>query len=201
MSHPGCITVVPARGFDTAKRRLAVLLPDQARRALAEALLVHTLGAVRAWGNGPVFVVTDSPDVAHTAAALGASSLVDPPGARLTFAVRAALDTLGGHLPRLVLMADLPWVTAEDLDALLGEGAALAPDHHRRGTNALYLPPGLKPRTFFGLPDSGRRHREALRDVPLRVVQRPGLARDLDTPADWMAWGAERSPALVRAAG
>src|SRR5207249_2798221 len=86
----------------------------------------------------------------------------------------------------------LPEVGAADVAALLaagaaldGPGVALAPDHSGRGTNALLLrpPTAIVPR--FG-PDSFAAHRWAALagGLPARVVMRPGLAADVDTPRD-----------------
>ncbi len=70
-----------------------------------------------------------------------------------------------------------------------GERAArvhIAPDRHGLGTNALYLEPPeiIAPR--FG-PGSFARHRDAAlaAGALLRVVDRPGLRFDIDTPEDW----------------
>jgi 2-phospho-L-lactate guanylyltransferase len=89
----------------------------------------------------------------------------------------------------LVLPADLPGVAAADIDAMVaagrGGGCALAGDAAGRGTNALYLrlQPGFH--YCFG-DDSLRAHRQAAARLGLeaRLLQLPGLALDVDTPAD-----------------
>ncbi|HKV70030.1 MAG TPA: hypothetical protein VJN62_02225, partial [Gemmatimonadales bacterium] len=70
----------------------------------------------------------------------------------------------------------------------------LAPSRDESGTNALLLPPGVVIHPAYGL-GSRRAHRSIARRLGLRVVEvhRPGLAFDLDTPADLAAlrgwWG------------
>jgi 2-phospho-L-lactate guanylyltransferase len=100
-----------------------------------------------------------------------------------------ALAVERGAAAGLVLMCDLPLLTAGDLDALLLSEAALtlAPDRGREGTNALLArPPDLIP-TCFGDARSFALHqaRAAALGSPARVVETPGLARDVDTADDY----------------
>jgi 2-phospho-L-lactate guanylyltransferase len=96
-------------------------------------------------------------------------------------AARGAL----GPVPLLVIHADLPLVSPEDVAALLGHaearGCALAPDRHGEGTNAVALAPGRALRFAFG-PGSFALHDAQAGDAAR--VDRPGLALDCDTPDD-----------------
>jgi 2-phospho-L-lactate guanylyltransferase len=90
----------------------------------------------------------------------------------------------------LVLPADLPLVTSEDIEALIDlvdppPAVILAPDRRRDGTNALLAFPPALIEYAFG-PSSYDRHRaEALAaGVRLAICDRPGLALDLDLPED-----------------
>ena len=112
----------------------------------------------------------------------GADWIRDPGGGQGA-AVEAALREIGPG-PVLVVNADLPFLTADDLRALNRaipeSGVALAPA--RDGTtNAL----GLSDTTLFAPlygPGSAARFRaHAERAVD---VVRPGLRDDVDTPAD-----------------
>jgi len=89
----------------------------------------------------------------------------------------------------LILPADLPNITAAEIDALVRAGRsggfAIAPDTAGTGTNALCL---VSPHAFrfqFGV-DSQRLHlREAKRaGLSPQVVRLPGLELDVDSPAD-----------------
>src|SRR4029450_3727283 len=84
-----------------------------------------------------------------------------------------------------VVSADLPFLRAEEVEELLAAtperglaiGRALG-----GGKNAVSMgPPGLVP-TRFGEPGSAAVH--AALGVPAVVVDLPGLAFDVDTPAD-----------------
>jgi len=89
----------------------------------------------------------------------------------------------------VLLPADLPRLTACDVDALVAAGrrarVAIAPDRCGTGTNGLYLPVTLDFTCRFGVASRARHEVEARRhDIRPAIVTRPGLAADLDTPAD-----------------
>jgi 2-phospho-L-lactate/phosphoenolpyruvate guanylyltransferase len=92
----------------------------------------------------------------------------------------------------LIVSADLPLLQPADAAAMLAAGEArrvvLAPSRDAAGTNALLLPPATLFRPAFGR-GSRAAHRARARACGLRVVEvcRPGLAFDLDTPADLTA--------------
>lgn len=100
-------------------------------------------------------------------------------------AARARLGTG----PVLVIHADLPCLTVGDIRCLLtaaqASGAALAPDRHGQGTNAVALADGDDFRFQFG-PDSFARHRAQRPHAA--IVERDGLGFDLDTPTDLDRW-------------
>jgi 2-phospho-L-lactate guanylyltransferase len=86
----------------------------------------------------------------------------------------------------LALFADLPLLGGPDIDALLDAaeraGCAIAPDRHVTGTNALALA-DRRPFNFHFGDDSFRQHR-AEAGAGWRLVPRPGLSIDIDTPED-----------------
>jgi 2-phospho-L-lactate guanylyltransferase (CobY/MobA/RfbA family) len=94
-----------------------------------------------------------------------------------------------------VLHGDLPALTSADVTALLaaatGDGAlvAIAPDAADTGTNGLALAPPDVMGFHFGA-GSLEAHRRAAKRAGAwtTLVRRPGLAFDIDTPADLAAW-------------
>ena len=89
----------------------------------------------------------------------------------------------------LVLPADLPQVTAADIDAMVragrGGGFAIAPDAAGVGTNALCLVSEHPFRFQFGLGSRRLHLREAERaGLGAQVVRLPGLEFDVDSPSD-----------------
>ena len=186
--------IVPHRGLAAAKTRLADVLDDGEREALARRLLERVLGVARA-ACGDVVVITPSE-------ALG--PLVVAAGARLTvqrgMGLNAGLDqaraeALADRIDTLlVLHGDLPNLSTDDIAALLAatpspRGVAIAPDRVGAGTNGLALRPPDAIAFRFGVGSSAAHRDEAeATAVPLVEVHRPGLAFDLDTPADLARW-------------
>lgn len=171
--------VIPFRGTDP-KRRLDAL-PQRDRLRLAEAMLADVLAASLA--VGPVVVV--APEEGAPALPDGATLVADPRRGQGA-AVRAGLDAARAAAappPYVVVNADLPCVTARDLLALAGAvpdgGIALAPAADGT-TNALALGDDGLFEPCYG-PGSAERF-AAL--GPSRRVDAPGLADDVDTPAD-----------------
>jgi 2-phospho-L-lactate guanylyltransferase len=89
----------------------------------------------------------------------------------------------------LVLPADLPCVTAVEIEALVAAGrrtgCALATDNRGRGTNALWLPTHLPFRFQFGAASRLLHLGEARRlGVEPALIKSHGLAFDVDGPQD-----------------
>ncbi len=172
--------VVPLKLGDERKSRLAARLPLAARVSLSEAMAARVL---RCLGE---------------LAGLEACLLLAPmmvPGLTASWVrdegrgLNAELDAVRARhkLGRLlVIHADLPLLQVEDVHALMEAaeraGAAIAPDRHRQGTNALALTPDAAAVRFAFGPQSFARHVQALGSA--EVVMREGLAFDLDTPDD-----------------
>lgn len=104
----------------------------------------------------------------------------------------------------LVLPADLPRITSADVDTLVGAGRtggfAIAPDASGVGTNALCLVSMHSFRFQFG-PESRSLHLQEAQRMGLesQVVHLPGLAFDLDSPADLDLLGEQLWPTRLRA--
>jgi len=187
--------VVPAKSFARAKSRLTGVLDATARSALARDMLEAVLRAVDASGCvDAILVATDGDDVAELAASHGARVLTDVPAR--SGMLGAVVDRALAHTRELgadealVVMADLPLITAEDVAALArglhDADVVLAADAAARGTNALALHLHELTETELGHADSFQRHLASARRLGLRsrVVERVGLATDVDTPAD-----------------
>ncbi len=107
--------------------------------------------------------------------------------AALTQAHRVVLDF--GCREVVILPADLPAISAVDIDAVVRAGRsggfAIAPDAADAGTNALCLATAQPFHFQFG-DDSKRLHLEAAMRVGLRpqVISLPGLQFDIDSPTD-----------------
>ena len=186
--------IVPHRGLAAAKTRLAPVLDDAEREALARRLLEQVLKVAHA-SCGDVVVITPSQAL---------EPLVGSAGARLVvqrgMGLNAGLDQARGEAisdqvdTLLVLHGDLPNLSTDDIAALLDavpkpNGVAVAPDRAGQGTNGLALrPPDAIPFRFGGGSFAAHRSEAEAAGVQLVEVHRPGLAFDLDTPADLARW-------------
>jgi 2-phospho-L-lactate guanylyltransferase len=181
-----CWAIIPVKGNDLGKQRLAGVLGDAARSSLVRDMLDHVVAAVRgAKGIDRIALVGSSRhgQGEHIA-------LLPDPGTGLNPAVLSAIAAAEaqGATRVVVIFADLPQLTAPDVELLAAApGIAVAPDRHDAGTNALSLPlPGASGFTFCFGPDSFARHQaEAQRTgLAVEVIRSPGLQRDIDEPAD-----------------
>lgn len=192
--------VLPVRSISGGKSRLSPCLDAMARSALNAELLRRTLAlAARYPGLDRTLIVSHCADVLSMARKAGAQVLIEQ-GCGLIAAVRQAAAALrAADANVLVLSCDLPWATEEELRALPHpHDVVLATDRIGLGTNALCLPPGASFDFHYGAASRYRHTEEALRrGLRCRVVQLPGLAFDLDTPADYRAWRRSATPAAI----
>jgi 2-phospho-L-lactate guanylyltransferase len=182
-----CWALIPIKLPALGKGRLAGVLGPGERQRLVRAMLDRVLDAL-----------LDSTRVDRVAIVTPATSLTSRPveilpdcGLGLNGSVQQATLTLAerGATELVVMHGDLPLARPEDIDELVlrgrQSGLALAPDQARVGTNAIYLKAGSGFRFQFGKQSFPIHVAEALRcGLAPTIVERPGLAFDVDLPAD-----------------
>jgi 2-phospho-L-lactate guanylyltransferase len=168
--------LVPLKTRDP-KSRLAAALPAAERAELMRTLLERVVGAVREAGVERVTVVSAEPLDGHDVWPDRGLAWNDALAAASAEVVSASLVA--------IVSADLPFLRGDEVEELLaatparGIAVARALDG---GTNAVAMrPPGLV-HTRFGEPGSAAVH--ASLGVPAVVLDLPGLAFDVDRPAD-----------------
>jgi 2-phospho-L-lactate/phosphoenolpyruvate guanylyltransferase len=183
--------LTPVKPLADAKSRLAPLLATEERSALMRQLLGRTLAfAAQTALFSRILVVSRDPAVWELAHAAGASTLPEQ-GSDLNSALAqgCAYALREGAQSILILPADLPLLTADDLASLcalgeVGDGLVLAPSQDG-GTNGLHLrlPPALP--FCFGA-GSYTRHLAAAAACGLTPITYDSstLRFDLDWPAD-----------------
>jgi 2-phospho-L-lactate/phosphoenolpyruvate guanylyltransferase len=169
--------LVPLKALDQAKSRLAGALSVEERAELMLTMLERVVSAVREAGCERITVVTTE--------RVDGYEVWNDSGLAWNDALATAAEELVTAPLVAFVSADLPLLRAEEVEALLdatperGIAIARALDG---GTNAVSLrPPGLV-RTHFGEPGSAAVH--AALGVDHVVLDLPGLAFDVDTPAD-----------------
>jgi 2-phospho-L-lactate guanylyltransferase len=183
--HDGAVpteVLVPIKAFARAKLRLAPRLGPVDRARLARAMAARVLAAAAPL---PAIVVCDDRDVARFAAAHGAR-VEYTPNLGLNGAVAEAVRRARGRgVGRVVVShADLP--LAVELPAVADfEGVTLVPDRHRQGTNVASVPTSAPFEWSYGAGSFERHRAEAVRlGLPLRILDAPALAWDVDLPDD-----------------
>lgn len=187
--------ILPVKRFAEAKQRLAPGMGATHRAELAAAMLEDVLEAIAATRSiERTVLVSSEPRAVELARKAGAELVADPDegghsGAALAGIARAR--ELGAE--RVVLLPiDCPLLATRELERLLTgmpeRYAAIVPDRHGTGTNALALAPPDAIEPSFG-EGSCARHVAAAREagVPYAVEELSSLALDLDTPADVVA--------------
>lgn len=185
--------LVPCKAFSRGKSRLAPSLSPLHREELCRELLNRAIALARAAAGSDAQITVMSADraVRKHARTFGCNALADAaPG--LNGALAGANIIVPPQARLMVLPIDLPHATPGDLAAALalGEHPVIAPDVAGTGTNLLILPPALRGgfRFAFG-PGSFARHFAAARAAghTPAIIERPGLAHDLDLPTDLAA--------------
>lgn len=191
------LAVLPAKSFSAAKARLAARLGPAARAELAEAMLGDVLEALdRAQALDAVAVVTAEPRAAAAAVEFAAEVIPDTEetGQSPAAALGIAYAVRDGYERVLLVPGDTPLLESGEVDDLLARcaaaevGAAIVPDRHGTGTNALLLSPADAIAPSFG-PASLARHLAAARETAVAHAIEPvaGLEHDVDTPEDLAA--------------
>jgi 2-phospho-L-lactate guanylyltransferase len=186
------VILVPVKNLSSAKQRLAPVLDQPARTQLAQAMLHDVVATLAAWPRQPACaLVTSDPFAIELARQYDFEIIPDPANPGETGAIEMAtrLCVSRGVDSTLVIPADIPLIQASELEQILAhapdQGSVLAPAADGRGTNAaLRRPANLFPLRFGN--DSFKPHLAAAQATgkPCVVLQLPGIAVDVDNPAD-----------------
>jgi 2-phospho-L-lactate guanylyltransferase len=200
--------VVPVKERISAKERLASLLPPQTRQALALAMLEDVLEALTAApGIAGILVVTVDPEVGRLAERYRARLIQTGARDGHTRAVAAAARLLAaeGRAGMLTLPSDIPLVTAVEIAAVVAAHSpapsfTIAPSHDQRGSNAIACsPPDAVPLSFGENSFYPHLRAAEIRGIRPMVLHLPGIALDIDTPADVVSFMKIAAPSRTRA--
>ncbi len=186
------IVLIAAKHLAFAKTRLAPVLPDEERCALAEAMFRDVLAASIASRADRVAVVTSDQRLLRLAREAGAISIDEEFPRGLNAAVGLATDALSasGATELCTVLSDIPMVAAADIDEVFealasGGGVVLVPSRDFSGTNIIARSPAGVIPTLFGRM-SLVRHLNQCRQasVACEIIRQPGPALDLDLLSD-----------------
>jgi len=185
--------IVPVKPLRRGKSRLAGALSEDERTDLNRKLLQHTLQTLCDLKElEEVLVVSRDPQALTVARNYGARTVRENGQPELNTALKRATVIAQVYATRgvLILPADLPLITREDVQTLIDHAAdppvvVIAPDRHNTGTNALLISPSGLIEYDFGI-NSFQRHcqRVEATGARLEIVNLPNLSLDLDIPED-----------------
>jgi 2-phospho-L-lactate guanylyltransferase len=193
----GIWAIVPIKEFSGAKQRLAPRLSPQQRQSLAAIMVedvLHALAAVSQLAG--IVVVTVDPLATSLAERYGARVVTDGARDGHTGAVTAAARLLAqeGRTGMITLPGDIPRMLASEVAATLATHRSapaftIVPAHDELGSNAIVCsPPDAVPLRFG--EDSYFPHLDAARRCGIEpsIIRQPGIAMDIDHPADLLAF-------------
>ena len=198
--------ILPVKSLLLAKQRIARKLGDEARRALASALLDDALALCATGDWVRWWVVTADPGVEHRARSFG-FGVIEDPGGGLNPALRSAVAYASerGATSITIVPADVPLGRRDDLLDIFDVGATsemvVVPALRDGGTNALYMSRAGLIEPAFG-PRSLQAHLAHASAAKLRcsILRLPRLELDIDR-ADDIADLLERPGAAETASG
>ncbi|MCO6453092.1 MAG: 2-phospho-L-lactate guanylyltransferase [Caldilineales bacterium] len=193
MNRVRVAVATPMKPLAQAKQRLRPAIDDPVRQQLAKDMFRHVLSIIAASGVADVAgVVASDPEVLALAAEMDFE-----PISEIGFGYNDAVSQ-AGHWAQMhaadilvILPGDLPQLSVADVRKLAlacmleSHCAVIAPDQHETGTNALALRPPRLLLPHFG-PQSFAGHCALARMAGVEpvILRTPGLAFDVDLPAD-----------------
>ena len=202
--------LIPVKNLDSAKQRLARLFDQSTRTELAKAMLQDVLEVVSSWAARPsVSLVTNDPFALELARHFDFEVINDIENQGETQAIEMATRHCEEHGigNTLVIPGDIPLIEVGELEKIMRDapdvGSVLVPAANGRGSNAVFRRPAALFPLRFG-NDSFQPHLAAARATgkPCVVLSLPGIALDVDNPADLRqlaaAPGETRSQRLIR---
>ena len=185
--------LIPVKNLDHAKQRLASVLDQPARTELAQAMLYDVLETVaKAVESHDVSVVSSDPFALAAAKEFQFQIIPDAANRSESDAIEMATQFCVAHgiQSTLVIPADIPLIQPPELQEIFraapAEGSVLVPAADGRGTNAIFRSPASLFPLRFG-NDSFKPHLTAAQasHKPCIVLSLPGIALDVDNPADF----------------
>jgi 2-phospho-L-lactate/phosphoenolpyruvate guanylyltransferase len=186
--------LLPVKTFKDAKQRLGVALDCDTRCGLARAMLHDVLQVLwRARAPKRVVVFTACDEVIQMARAFGFDVVLEKTVDGHSAAVNHMVDQLSTSCARILSIAgDLPRLLPSEVDFALeaaSEPITFIPSRDWTGTNGVVFVPPARIQMEYGA-GSFRRHlsKAAAAGISSDVMDLPGFAFDIDTPADLQAF-------------
>lgn len=211
--------IVPVKPLRDSKSRLSHILSSEERAELTKKILGQTLEVLADVKSiFRTMVVSRDPSVLKIARQHGALTFSESDKQDLNMALTRATHIAVAQQANsiLVLPSDLPFLTPEDVEMMIGSleydsrngngngyhiqkrAITICSDHVGEGTNALLLSPPIGFVYRYG-DDSFQQHLDEAERLGMkrRIVNTPGITFDLDTEHDWETYHAMMNPEPV----
>jgi 2-phospho-L-lactate guanylyltransferase len=185
--------IVPVKPLQRGKSRLAKVLTPDERTTLNKGLLENTVNTLLSIPEiAHVLVVSRDTAALALARSLGARTVQENGAPQLNVALSRATEIAKTFATQsvLVLPADLPLITPEDVQVMLSKAfdppvVVVVPDRNKNGTNALLLSPPDLIEYHYG-DNSFKKHCDLAREAGARleICELSSLTLDLDEPED-----------------
>lgn len=202
---PDVWAVLPVKRLDFAKQRLAPVLSNAERIMLARTMLHDVLLTLAATPElRSIVVVSSDPMAEELAKQFDARVASDLSESGVNAAIRQGMKLLEPSAAVMIVPADLPFATVDDLQAVIANlrqyPVVLAPASSDGGTNALAMRSAGLIAPSFG-EDSYARHQAQARQNNLTcgVVRSDGLGHDIDRPEDLFVPAPQKKSSLTSA--
>lgn len=182
--------IIPVKA-DNPKGRLGTLLTAREKKQLQVSMLEDTLAAIsRAKKLGHTFVVSSDLDILKLAERYGAGSIHEEKDAGVNEAVERAMTELDNYGGWMIIPADLPLITANDIKTVLtlvrmGSSVVISPSEDYSGTNLLLMT-RQSPIPLHYDDDSFNKHlgEASERGIRFSVYYSENVAFDIDRAGD-----------------
>jgi len=198
--------IVPVNVPNGSKSRLSRRLNSSQRASLTVTMLINVLSALKQSGPiSSISVVSADRKIQPVVERSGAIFLWEGRRKGLNRALAFAMKETPSHSSVLIIHADLPLLTSNDLETLVKRAGncslALVPSKDGTGTNAILMRSPHLIRLAFGVGSFHKHYALASKlKLALRVIRIHGIAFDVDDEQDLdelVKYNANRQPLRV----
>ncbi|MDA4848765.1 2-phospho-L-lactate guanylyltransferase [Hoeflea poritis] len=183
--------IIPIKSLTFAKQRLASILTPSERAALVLAMLEDLLATISLLDHGKIWIVASDDAVFDIARKHDACPVCEPKATGYNEAVLLGLEASQARRDVAVLPGDIPLARVSEIAALIAPTSSdkphirLAAARDLQGTNGLFLSRKDLVRPAFGANSFSRYRRASQKaGVQPQILEAPGMALDIDIPAD-----------------
>lgn len=190
--------IVPVKPLRRGKSRLAGMLTEDERTCLNRFLLEHVLNTLNQVPEiGHTLVVSRDPAALALTRSMGGRTVLEDGAPEFNTALRRATAVAKAHNAQaaLIIPADLPLITPEDIQEVLSLGkeqpvVVISPDRRMDGTNALFINPIGNFEFAYGSGSFTKHRTNATKaKTHVEICHNSNIGLDLDLPEDLEAVG------------